>query len=55
MLAPKALWSAVAPATAFRSEFKAAASLPHSKALRVFSWFQGARQRTGMNDCFEKA
>jgi hypothetical protein len=25
----------------------------HSKALRAFSWFLGARQRTGMSDCFE--
>jgi hopene-associated glycosyltransferase HpnB len=24
---------------------------PHSKALRAFSWFLDARQRTGMNDC----
>ncbi len=32
MALPKAPWSAVAPATAFRPEFKAAASLPHPRA-----------------------
>jgi hypothetical protein len=26
----------------------------HSKALRAFSWFLGARQPTGMSDCTEK-
>jgi len=26
---------------------------PHSEALRAFSWFLGARQRTGINDCTE--
>jgi hypothetical protein len=26
---------------------------PHSKALRAFSCFLGARQPTGMSDCFE--
>jgi len=35
ILAPKAPWSAVAPATAFRFDPKAAASLPHSKVLRT--------------------
>ena len=24
---------------------------PHSKALRAFSWFLGARQRAGLSDC----
>jgi len=52
MVVPKAPWSAVVAATAFGPGSKAAASLPHSKALRAFSWFPGARQRTGMSDCF---
>ena len=33
MLVPKAPWSAVAPATAVRSNSRAAASLPHSMTL----------------------
>jgi general secretion pathway protein G len=37
MAAPKPPWSAAALAAAFCSDFKAAASLPHSKALRAFS------------------
>jgi hypothetical protein len=53
MLVPKAPWSAVAPATAVRSNTKAATSLPHSKALRAFSWFLSARPPTGMSDCIE--
>jgi hypothetical protein len=50
MLVPKAPWSAVAAATAVGPGSKAAASLPHSKALRAFSWFLGAAG--GMSDCF---
>jgi len=57
IVVPKAPWSAVSvsrrTATAFGSASKAPASLPHSKALRAFSWFQGAYQRTGMSDCSE--
>jgi general secretion pathway protein G len=37
MAVPKAPWSAPALAAAFCSDFKAAASLPHSKPLRAFS------------------
>ena len=37
MAAPKPPWSAAALAAAFCSDFKAAASLPHSKPLRAFS------------------
>ena len=33
----------------------AAASLPHSMALRAFSLSLGARQRTGMSDCLENS
>ena len=43
MLVPKAPWSAVAIATAVRSEFKAAAPQPHSTALRAFSYNAGWR------------
>jgi hypothetical protein len=40
----------------FRWDFKAARrGGPHSKALRAFSWFLGARQPTGMGDCLENA
>ena len=35
---PKAPWSAVAPAAAISSYSAAAPSLPHSQALRAFSW-----------------
>jgi hypothetical protein len=55
ILVLKSPWSAVAPATAFGSGSKAAASLPNSKALRAFSWFPGGRQRTGMSDCSENS
>jgi len=53
IVVPKAPWSAVAAATAFGSGSTAAASLPHSMALRAFSWFLGARQPTSMSDCLE--
>jgi hypothetical protein len=52
ILVPKAPWSAVVPATAFSlAILKAAASLPHSNALRAFSWFQAGAG--GMIDCHE--
>jgi hypothetical protein len=51
LVVPKAPWSAVASATAFGSAPTAAASLPHSKALRAFSWLLGARQPTVMSYC----
>ena len=34
-----------------RWRFQGGVKPPHSKALRAFSWFLGARQQTGMNDC----
>jgi hypothetical protein len=52
MLVPKAPWSAVAPATAIRSNSRAAALLPHSMTLYAFSWYPRARQPTDMNECF---
>jgi len=44
---PKAPWSAAAKLPPWNTGKKAAAWLPHSKALRAFSWFQAARQPTG--------
>ena len=49
----EAPWSAAAKLPPWNPGRTAAASPPHSIALRVFSWFPGARQRTGMSDCPE--
>ena len=38
MTVPKTPWTAVAPATAFPTGSRAAASRPQSKALRAFSY-----------------
>jgi len=39
--------------TAFRPRCESGVKPLHSKALRAFSWFLGARQPTGTSDCFE--
>jgi len=48
----KAAWSAAAKLPPWNSGKTAAASLPHSKALRAFSWFLGAHLPTGMSNYF---
>jgi hypothetical protein len=48
MAMPKAPWSAVALATAFRWNSKATASLRHSKALRAF-FMQGGEPKVQRN------
>ena len=53
IVVPRVPWSAVASATAFGSASKAAASLPHSKALCAFSWFLGVPG--GTRDCLGQA